>query len=145
MIEVVQIILLVLALFSIVYMLRLFWLCLESKRKWLSTDGLVIEVGLEMWPSSTKEEATVGYEYMVDGEKYKSYKWSFFNIHSRSRYARTIINRYPKGSKVKVYYDPARPSRAIIDHSFPYKELSVNLLVITAVVITGLWILEQLK
>lgn len=145
MIELAQIFILVLTLFGIVYMFRQIWLCWKSKKRWLFTDGLVIEAGLEMWPSAKKEEAAVGYEYEVNGEKYRSYKWSYFNIHSRRRYARDIISRYPKGSKVRVYYDPAHPSRAIIDHSFPHNELLVNLLIVAAVVFSGLWVLEQLK
>jgi len=145
MIEVAQITILAVFVLGLFYMLKQIWLCWKSNKSWLSTDGRVIEAGLEMWPSAKKEEATVGYEYEIDGKKYRSYRWSFFNIHSRSRYARTIISQYPKGRKVKVYYDPVHPSCAVIDHSFPIKELTDNLLIVMTIVIAALWILEIIK
>lgn len=66
--------------------------------------------------TKTTYKATVFYDYSVDGTEYSSDKISFGDYSSSSpSHARRIVNRYPKGKTVEVYYNPAKPQVAVLE------------------------------
>lgn len=60
--------------------------------------------------------ATIVYEYVVAATTHTSDKVTFGDFSSSdSSHARGILERYPKGSRVTVYYDPADPGTAVLE------------------------------
>ena len=58
------------------------------------------------------------YEYGVDGHDYRGSRVRFGHYTNLSRQdAEAIICRYPEGGTVDVRYDPAAPSRAVLELS----------------------------
>lgn len=115
------------------------WLALSAVRRvglakhrsqsWPSVPGVVLK--------SSKREANFGseksrnprgnshllefeYEYVVNGETYRSSSPLFFGLYQYDD-IEAFISRFPAGIEVSVYYDPESPSRAVIDRSLPGK------------------------
>ncbi len=65
---------------------------------------------------TTSYRPEITYRYIVDGREYTSRTYHFMGIGQGSHAAAAgIVNRYPVGGKVTAYYDPQRPSVAILD------------------------------
>ena len=61
-------------------------------------------------------QAKVAYRYAVDGQEIVGHR-AFFGDSGQtswSVFVRRIVDRYPPGSDVTVYYDPSRPEEAVI-------------------------------
>ncbi len=61
--------------------------------------------------------AGLQYSYDVNGQSYTAKRQSFAGATGapwRSA-PRAVLDRYPQGAECKVYYDPARPSRACLE------------------------------
>ena len=59
----------------------------------------------------------VRYEYRVEGRAYTSSRINFSVVQGISEdWARGITGRYPVGQEVVVYYDPQKPSDAVLEH-----------------------------
>lgn len=106
------------------------WLMLRrarASRRWPSVEGRVLASGIaESGPSGRLgsgghgRTATlrVSYAYEVDGSPFQSSRVSFHDAVTKSpAYARSIAERYPAGSPVRVYYDPSRPDQAVLDRT----------------------------
>lgn len=64
----------------------------------------------------TSYRANVAYEYSVDETKYASDQVSFGEYASSNpNFAQQIVNRYPKGKRVEVHYDPQQPEVAVLE------------------------------
>jgi hypothetical protein len=70
------------------------------------------------------------YEYIVDGRSYASDRYTFFEyiILNKDDQVYEIVEQYPAGSEVTVYYDPANPSKAIIKRTFQLADLESTIL-----------------
>ncbi len=81
---------------------------------WPSTQGTVLRSDLlsnedGYWP-------VVTYQYEVDVVLYQGTGIRVFGAPSGSyEEAQRIMNQYPVGARVSVYYDPARPRRAVLE------------------------------
>ncbi len=65
---------------------------------------------------TTSYRPEITYRYTVDGREYTSRTYQFMGVGQGSQAAATgIVSRYPVGGKVTAYYDPRRPSVAILD------------------------------
>lgn len=96
------------------------WTLVKSIRseQWPVTDGIVQSA--EMKSSSgrhggTTYSAAVTYSYQVAGVSYTGAKVAIGSMSSSSAYAGGILNRYPVGKKVSVYYSPGDPSDAVLE------------------------------
>ena len=86
----------------------------EASQSWPSVDGLIV------W-SEIKEnhdrvnvltyDAAVEFAYKVDGKRYTSKH----TRNSSSSEVREVVNRYPAGKPVKVFYDPQRPDFGVLE------------------------------
>ena len=63
----------------------------------------------------TTYSAEVTYAYQVAGTNYTGDKVSIGQMSSSSDYARGIVNRYPAGKKVSVYYSPDDATDAVLE------------------------------
>lgn len=88
--------------------------------RWRFTEGVIVDSyddsfnipGLDRWNSSVvsviyKETAYV-YAYQVDGQTYRS------NVYCFGAHAEQELADFLVGSKVRVYYDPHDPQRAVL-------------------------------
>lgn len=64
----------------------------------------------------------ISYEYVVAGQEYAGQRRSLIDV-GVGRFVRgaprRIVERYPVGSEVIVFYDPANPREAILERSDP--------------------------
>ena len=59
--------------------------------------------------------AKVRYSYSVDGTPYTGGKVSFSQYGGRQEHSRQIVQQYPVGKAVDVYYDPEKPETAVLE------------------------------
>jgi hypothetical protein len=101
----------------------------QSKKKaqisqsWPSTTGQITDSHVSRSQStdsdgdtSTSYSARVAYTYQVGGQTYSGQNIAFgFNpSYSNESKAQADAARYPVGSQVPVYYDPTKPSDAVL-------------------------------
>ena len=88
---------------------------------WPSTFGEIVQSSVESSRSSgsnssTTYKAEVLYEYMVKAVTYNGNRVAFGDYGSSNpSHARKIVNRYPKDTKVLVYYMPENPEEAVLE------------------------------
>lgn len=84
--------------------------------------------------NSKSYHAKVEYEYIVSETKYSSNQISFGKTGSnKPEYARQLVNQYPKGKIVDVYYDPEDPETAVL---VPGKSLASYAQLLVGVILT---------
>ncbi len=93
-----------------------------ASTRWPATDGRVLSAGV--WSHygthhTMTFEPKVVYEYQSGGQPYQGERVSFGLTAGTSSpdWAAGIAAKYPEGSSVQVFYDPARPSEAVLEHS----------------------------
>ncbi|BCJ91713.1 hypothetical protein IZ6_24480 [Terrihabitans soli] len=80
----------------------------RTARRWGLGNGIWI-AGLWYVPD-------IVYRYEVDGRTYTGRKITLADTgYPKLRAAREIIDRYPEGTAVSVFYDPAKPKRAFLE------------------------------
>lgn len=85
----------------------------QASLQWPATPGKIVDSRLVIKEDADGDESTearVTYAYMVEGKPFESNRVS---IGGRS--ARSIVVQYPLGADVQVYYDPAKPSSAVLE------------------------------
>jgi len=96
----------------------------KASASWPQVKGTVLTSEVETSTITNRSDHTsflwyaadVAYEYSVDGTTYACHTVSFGQGGSRNpEHARQIVNRYPEGKQVQVYYDPARPEVAVLE------------------------------
>lgn len=103
-----------------------------SARGWPAAQGEVVESRLR------GRAFDVRYRYAVDGAALESTRVHVGQFSGMEGYARAIASRYPAGAPVNVYYDPARPSSAVLEHRVPW--MSMLLTAIGLVLLGGAWV-----
>ena len=82
---------------------------------WPSVDGMVLESRVDDAHLEFMKPV-LRYQYTVDGRRYVGFRVAFSGYGvSRQAMAR-LIEPYPAGRPVRVYYDPARPASAVLDN-----------------------------
>lgn len=90
----------------------------HASRNWPTTEGTVVSSAIERSGRSVVQNhrAEIEYEYSVKGITHSSGAVSCGDYGSAfSSHAREIVERYPQGKKVPVYYDPQDPSVAVLE------------------------------
>jgi hypothetical protein len=91
---------------------------------WPSTEGVVIaseverSVNVQSRDRRHKYTAKVEYRYAVAERDYTSRRIDFSSVtvsHKNSGRAMQVVNRYPTGKRVQVYYDPGNPDFAVLE------------------------------
>ena len=73
--------------------------------------------------TSVSYKPVVEYKYGVDGRDYQCNDVMPFSRSASNKWARSVVNQFPKGKTVTAYYDPGNPNKAFLikRHSFfPY-------------------------
>ncbi len=86
--------------------------------QWPSTTGRILSAGItsQYADTPTTYGAAASYEYFIASQRYISDRISFGNYSSGdSGHARQILSRYPIGTTVSVFYNPARPSMSVLE------------------------------
>ena len=97
----------------------------RASRSWPHVDGTVLESRVDSYVSTTgsgsKKRRTTMYQadvrvrYEVEGQVYETNRVSLQDVSSSSAGSvKKIVRRYPKGKRVKVYYDPQAPAVAVL-------------------------------
>lgn len=90
----------------------------KASETWPVVWGTIVTSEVSDYDSdgTTMYEARVVYEYTVNDSKIMSDKVSFGEVNtSNYRPAREIVDRYPEGQQVKVYYNPENPDKAVLE------------------------------
>ena len=74
-------------------------------------EGVITKSRLGTIPRGTKFY-DIEYEYQVDGVYYKS---SMVAFSERTKNPRDVVEKYPEGKRVMVFYDSSRPNIAILE------------------------------
>lgn len=86
---------------------------------WPETTGTIItsEVDREYGDDSDATySAGIVYTYEVNGKTYKGNRIAYAsNAYSSAAQAQIVCDRFPVGAKVPVYYDPAKPNKAVLE------------------------------
>jgi hypothetical protein len=92
----------------------------EASQSWPSTTGQVLKSRAEVRGGRrARVYPYVLYEYEVNGQSYQS---DFVRASDKlwrgytSRDAYDTVDRYPVGTMVTVYYDPADPQQSALEH-----------------------------
>ena len=96
----------------------------DVSQGWSGVQGKVLEARIEKAETSDSDGSpstlytpVVRYSYPVMGKEYTGERISFAVRTSNPRPASQIIDRYPAGSSVMVYYDPADPTRSVLERT----------------------------
>ena len=87
---------------------------------WPSTEGTIVESRVE-WKKNREGdgpsyEAAVRYAYEVDGQEYTGNRIGYARILDSDPYeARRLVNRYPEGAQVQVYYKAQKPEKSLLE------------------------------
>ena len=79
---------------------------------WPSTEGVIQESRIEDGLDSP-DEPRIRYSYSVDGNPYMGKRIRYMLVISDGATQR-LMSQYPQGAQVRVYYDPQRPDRAVL-------------------------------
>ncbi|MEP6984862.1 MAG: DUF3592 domain-containing protein [Chloroflexota bacterium] len=127
----------------------------KASYSWPTTTGQILVSNVHSRRSSSSNgthhtvyEPKIQYEYTVDGKRYQSKQLSYSVVAGTSAesWAQGIVDRYPQGSSVQVYYNSSKPSEAVLEHAgtggslalvFILGAVEVLLLVLLVLALTG--------
>jgi hypothetical protein len=97
----------------------------SATKRWPVSNGRILSSDVTSHRSldsngthSTFYEPQVVYEYAANGQTFQSKQVSFGAISGMSGtgWAEGIVGKYPTGSAVQVFYNPSKPSQAVLEH-----------------------------
>jgi hypothetical protein len=81
--------------------------------RWPITNGTVTSSEVA---GAIKYYPSISYTYIVDSVVYNSSRISNMNFNTKNRsVVEAVLKKYPLGSGIKVYYNKADPSRALLE------------------------------
>lgn len=112
---------------------------MNAVQSWASTMGTVLASYLERRSSSdgSTNYPVVQYSYQVGGQMYQGAKIAP-GMDVGGTGAGKVVNRYPQGAQVMVFYDSNNPSDAVLEKKAPAQWLIWLLLVIFDVMLCGM-------
>jgi len=107
------------------------WKEVETAKAWLPIAGRIAESRSEARKVSAhiagsqvkgatefRNFAKVSFQYQVNGKTFTGSRFSLRHDLGNTDVARTLA-RYPRGSAVTVYYDPADPAQSVLERTMP--------------------------
>ncbi|MCC7187933.1 MAG: DUF3592 domain-containing protein [Anaerolineales bacterium] len=113
---------------------------MAAVQTWASTMGTVLASYLERrrsGDSGSVNYPVVQYSYQVGGQTYQGAKIAP-GMEVGGTGAASVVNRYPEGAQVMVFYDPNNPSDAVLEKKAPAQWLMWMLLVVFDVMLCGM-------
>ena len=118
----------------------------ESK-SWPKTNGTITYAEVDSWMKDGKSQydARINYSYEVEGEKYNSTKINTSGSYSGSNItkAKELVDEFPPGKTVDVFYDPEVPNSAALKPGISGSDIAMAafplvFLIIGLAVLTGI-------
>jgi hypothetical protein len=129
--------------------MKIIWECSD----WPSVSGTIISSDIRKTTEWKRKGIKTGrdrtlylphilYNYEVQGNRYQSYRVFFEGAEDYldPGNAREIVNRYPSGKKVSVYYNPENPQFAVLETGIKFTNLLFPATGILFILL-GLWVL----
>ena len=112
---------------------------MNAVQSWSSAMGTVMASYLERRSSSdgSTNYPVVQYSYQVGGQTYQGAKIAP-GMEVGGTGAGRVVEKYPQGAQVMVFYDPNNPSDAVLEKKAPAQWLMWLLLVIFDVMLCGM-------
>jgi hypothetical protein len=84
--------------------------------EWPSVEGRTVDHAISFGASKHRVDDSLvfAYAYTVNGVQYQGARFDFAGRNSISR-SRELLAEYGVGSRVRVFYDPKRPDRAVLE------------------------------
>jgi hypothetical protein len=90
-----------------------------SAQSWAATTGTVLKSRVEVSGGDvTSVTPYILYEYQVDGQRYEASQIRAGDVYMavrKRRAAYDLVDKYPVGAQVTVYFDPANPGMAALE------------------------------
>jgi hypothetical protein len=88
----------------------------DASKKWPTASGTVTASAVERSPDSKRRyRAALTYSYRVDAKEYQSERIFWGGNEGREKHMASVVETYPAGGKVRVFYDPKNPAEAVLD------------------------------
>jgi hypothetical protein len=90
----------------------------QESTNWPSVAAVIVSSSVDSRSGNkgTTYQAKVLYDYTVDGTQYSSNRIGYGDYGSSNPgHAREVVNQYPKGSKVEVFYMPDHPEESVLE------------------------------
>ena len=88
----------------------------DASKKWPRAPGTVIASALEKSPQHRRRYiAALQYRYRVGGKDYEATRVFWGGNEGREKHMASVVETYPAGSSVRVFYDPKNPTEAVLD------------------------------
>ncbi len=88
----------------------------DASKKWPTASGTVTASALEKLPDKRwRYRAALQYSYRVRGKDYQSNRVFWGGNEGWRRHMTSVVETYPAGCKVRVFYDPKDHAEAVID------------------------------
>jgi hypothetical protein len=88
----------------------------DASKKWPTASGTVVSSALERLPDNKRRyRAAVQYAYRAGGKDYQASRVFWGGNEGRERHMASVVETYPAGGKVRVFYDPNDPAEAVLD------------------------------
>ena len=119
----------------------------KAEKTWLTAPGVVLNSDIQVRQSRSSRGQTtrsylpqVSYQYQVKDQTYSGDRLGFGSGSYGKGKANKIIAVYPQGAQVTVHYDPADPSKAVLETTatdgVKFIALGIILIVMGAVAIS---------
>ncbi len=85
------------------------------------TTGKIIKSQVKKVENQISYEAyypDIEYEYIVNGKRYKSSKIFLTNIESDYKTIKKLVEKYPEGKEIDIYYNPFKPEESILKRNY---------------------------
>lgn len=95
--------------------------CLAS-RDWREAEGRVLTaqaISHHMWRGITLGNLQFRYAYRVDGTLYEGHRYSLTGFTPTQGGAQSVARTFEPGTRITVWYNPARPAEAVVDRGDP--------------------------
>lgn len=116
----------------------------EAQRaaKWTRANGKIVtsELVTEVRNGKELKVPRVEYEFTIGFHKHRGKRVSLAEIIAGPDAVGTVA-RYPVGTSVPVYYDPADPGKSVVDRELPsfFRAIWIVVGVLTAIILAGGW------
>ena len=88
----------------------------DASKKWPTASGTITASALEQLPGNKwRYRAAVRYAYRASGKAYEGSRVFWGGNEGREKHMASVIETYPEGAKVRVFYDPNDPAEAVLD------------------------------
>jgi len=88
----------------------------DASKKWPRAAGTVTASTLEKLPEHRRRyRAALQYSYRVGGNEYQSGRVFWGGNEGREKHMASVVETYPTGSNVRIFYDPKNPAEAVLD------------------------------